>query len=123
MSAEETDGEVPVEDPDAPTAELTPEDKLLEEMTVYEQRWGKIKRAAEERRRRLLWKVPVNESDVETIANECELDVYEAEIKLQEHGGDVQSVLKAYILQEVEGVIYGLNGCTIFCRVVRGTHS
>jgi hypothetical protein len=103
MAANDSAGSVP-EDHEAPVGEPSQEDKLLEEISVYETRWGKQKRVAEERRRRLLWKVPVNENDVATIASECELDLRAAELKLREHGGDVESVLRAYILREVEAL-------------------
>jgi NACalpha-BTF3-like transcription factor len=93
MSAE-GDG---AEDPDAPAAELTPEEKFSLEMDAYEARWGKKRRVAEERRRRLLLKVKIHEADVETVARECELDADAAELRLREHGGDVESVLRAYI--------------------------
>ena len=74
MSAEGDGAGDGAEDPDAPAAELTPEERLSLEMDAFEARWGKKKRVAEERRRRLLWKVKINEADVETVARECELD-------------------------------------------------
>ena len=102
MSAE-GDG---AEDPSsAPAAELTPEEKLSLEMDAYEARWGKKRRVAEERRRRLLLKVKIHEAAVETVARECELDADAAELRLREHGGDVESVLRAYIREEVRALI------------------
>ena len=96
---------VGAEDPDAPAAELTPEEKFSLEMDAYEARWGKKRRVAEERRRRLLLKVKIHEADVETVARECELDADAAELRLREHGGDVESVLRAYIREEVRALI------------------
>jgi len=74
-------------------------------MDEFEARWGKKKRVAEERRRRLLWKVKINEADVETVARECELDADAADLRLREHGGDVESVLRAYIHEEVRELV------------------
>ena len=105
MSAEGDGAGDGAEDPDAPAAELTPEERLSLEMDEFEARWGKKKRVAEERRRRLLWKVKINEADVETVARECELDADAAELRLREHGGDVESVLRAYIREEVRALI------------------
>ena len=46
-----------------------------------------------------------HEADVETVARECELDADAAELRLREHGGDVESVLRAYIREEVRALI------------------
>ena len=105
MSAEGDGAGDGAEDPDAPAAELTPEERLSLEMDAFEARWGKKKRVAEERRRRLLWKVKINEADVETVARECELDADAADLRLREHGGDVESVLRTYIREEVRELV------------------
>ena len=105
MSAEGDGAGDGAEDPDAPAADLTPEERLSLEMDAYEARWGKKKRTAEERRRRLLWKVKIKEADVETVARECELDADAADLRLREHGGDVESVLRAYIREEVRALV------------------
>jgi NACalpha-BTF3-like transcription factor len=102
MSAEAPEVGGATQDPDAPEAELTEEERLIRELDAYEKRWGKEKRTAEERRRRLLRRVRVNASDVETVARECELDFAKADLKLREHGGDVASVLRAYIREEIQ---------------------
>ena len=132
MSAEGDGAGDGAEDPDAPAAELTPEERLSLEMDAFEARWGKKKRVAEERRRRLLWKVKINEADVETVARECELDADAADLRLREHGGDVESVLRTYIREEVrelvkmhpedaENVELGLTEKEVFLAGERGT--
>ena len=48
MSAEGDGAGDGAEDPDAPAAELTPEERLSLEMDAFEARWGKKKRVAEQ---------------------------------------------------------------------------